>query len=166
MTYQVEIGGRRRTVELTATNGGWRVQLDGDALPLDAIRIDAGTLSLLIAGRSYTFVWECDDNGTMWVGSPNLGHHFTASVADPRRAGTKHGFEPGGRAQVKAPMAGKVVKLLAALGTAVERGQGLVVLEAMKMQNEVRSPKSGLLAALPVAAGAAVATGQILAEIE
>ncbi|MGH9520535.1 MAG: acetyl-CoA carboxylase biotin carboxyl carrier protein subunit, partial [Terriglobales bacterium] len=141
MKYQVEIAGQTRTVELTAINAGWHVQLDGKPLALDAVRIDGRTLSLLLDGRSYTFAWEREESSTIWLGSPNRGRHFTATVADPRRWRSLHGFEQTGRAQVKAPMAGKVVKLLVAAGAEVERGQGLVVLEAMKMQNEVRSPK-------------------------
>lgn len=166
MTCQVELRGRTRVLTLTASNGEWRVEVDGQPLSVDAVRIDARTLSLLVEGRSYTFAWERQLSGSIWLGSPNRGLHFEASVADPRRLQIHHGFEQTGRAQIKAPMAGKVVKLLALKGDALERGQGVVVLEAMKMQNEVRSPKAGTLVKLAVTAGEAVATGQLLAEIE
>lgn len=167
VTFEVNLHGQTRVLVLTATNGGWEVELDGHALPADAVRIDTHTLSLLLKGRSYTFAWEREPGGGgIWLGSPNRGLQAVASVADPRQLRANHSFEQSGRAPIKAPMAGKVVKLLTETGAAVERGQGVVVLEAMKMQNEVRSPKSGTVVKLAVAAGEAVATGQVLAEIE
>ena len=74
-----------------------------------------------------------------------VGLEFNAEVIDPRSwRGRRHGSaEAEGRQQIVAPMPGKVVRLLVKAGDAVEAGQGLLVVEAMKMQNEIRSPKSG-----------------------
>lgn len=170
MTYEIEINGRSRRLELSPSDGGWRVALDGQTLAADAARVDGRTLSLILEGRSYSFAWErleTSREGTqLWLGSPNLGAETAAWVRDPRRQSGGAGFEQSGRVRLKAPMAGKVVRVLAAVGDELAHGQGVVILEAMKMQNEVRSPKAGVLVGLPVKAGEAVATGQVLAEVE
>lgn len=165
MTYEVEIAGQTRKLELTPVNGSWRVRCDGVELAADIACPNPATLSLLIAGRSYTFLWTPRArDGSLWLAG--AGRHLEVAVRDPRQALARHRFEQSGRARLAAPMAGKVVRLLAQPGAALEAGQGILVLEAMKMQNEVRSPKSGALVSLAVAAGDTVATGQLLAEVD
>jgi pyruvate carboxylase subunit B len=68
--------------------------------------------------------------------------------------------------KVKAPMPGKVVRVLVGVGTQVELGQSVIVIEAMKMQNELKAPKKGVVKKISVAEGAAVDAGQALAEVE
>jgi biotin carboxyl carrier protein len=145
--YEVHIGGRP-------------VNVDTDDLgACDIAWPDERTASFIVAGRSYTFGIE---PGTVVV----AGHEFAVEVQDPRRLLTQSRREQAGRARIKAPMAGKVVKLLAAVGDQVESGQPILVLEAMKMQNEVRAPKSGTLVSLHPNSGSTVATGELLAEID
>lgn len=120
-----------------------------------------GVFSVLIEGRSYqaTFL----DAGTIQVGD----RIFSVEVFDPRElrarssAGASHG-----RQNIAAPMPGKVVRLLVAVGDAVEAGQGLIVVEAMKMQNEMKSPKAGIVVEIKAGNGATVAAGEILVVIE
>ena len=92
------------------------------------------------------------------------GLEFLAEIIDPRSwRGRRHrGTEAEGRQQIAAPMPGKVVRLLAKAGDAVEAGQGLLVVEAMKMQNEIRSPKSGTVERVLVTEGQAVNAGEVL----
>jgi biotin carboxyl carrier protein len=89
-------------------------------------------------------------------------------VIDPKRlrsAGAGH--EDGdGLAEIKTAMPGKVVSLLLTVGSTVEKGDGVLVVEAMKMQNELKSPKDGVIKEIRVAEGAAVSAGDILATIE
>ncbi len=89
-------------------------------------------------------------------------------VTDPRVwRGRRHGaLEVEGRQQVTAPMPGKVVRVLVSEGDAVEAGQGLLVVEAMKMQNEIRSPKNGKVEKLLAREGLAVNAGDVLAWVE
>ena len=89
-------------------------------------------------------------------------------LIDPKRLrGARAGAGPeAGRAQITAPMPGKVVRVLVEQGQEVEAGQPVVVVEAMKMQNELKSPKAGTVVALRAATGATVNAGDILAEIE
>jgi len=93
---------------------------------------------------------------------------YEVTLTDPkhlRGAGAAHGHEAG-RAQVVAPMPGKVVRVLVERGQQVEAGQGVVVVEAMKMQNEMKSPKTGTVAELRAEPGATVNAGDVLAVIE
>jgi biotin carboxyl carrier protein len=95
------------------------------------------------------------------------GRRFEVRVSDPRR--WKRGAEgtgAGARQTIIAPMPGKVVRLLARPGDTVEPGQGLLVVEAMKMQNEMKAQRAGAVVSMPVSEGAAVAAGDILVIIE
>ncbi len=147
MKYEVHVGGKAVNVDTDDLNG------------CDVAWPDADTVSILIAGRSHTFGIA---GGAVMV----AGREFAVAVQDPRRLLTQNRREQAGRARIKAPMAGKVVKLLAAVGDQVESGQPILVLEAMKMQNEVRAPKSGTLVSLHPDSGSTVATGELLAEID
>jgi acetyl/propionyl-CoA carboxylase alpha subunit len=164
MIVAVQIGDRQRQLEVTPSDSGWRLRLDGEPLPADVALVRPGLISLLLDSRSYTFAWARDGQGVVWLSGG--GREWQAEVRDPRQLLARRHAEPEGRARLTAPMAGKVVKLMAEPGSAIEPGQGIVVLEAMKMQNEVRSPKRGTLKSLAVAAGDTVATHQLLAEIE
>lgn len=169
MTYDIRIGTHSFTVEVERKGEDWQVIVDGEPVSVTATAIDKGTLSLLLGERSVTVHLDrqnSENGSSQWL----LGLHgrqVSADVRDRRRLRRRpHGVEQEGRVRLTAPMAGKVIKLLAAPGDAVEAGQGILVLEAMKMQNEVRSPKSGTLISLAVSDSSAVATGQLLAEIE
>jgi biotin carboxyl carrier protein len=164
MMFAVQIGERIRQLELAPADSGWRLRLDGEPLPADAAIVRPGLISLLLDGHSFTFTWARDAQGMVWIAGG--GREWQAEARDPRQLLARRHAEPTGRARLTAPMAGKVVKVLAEPGAEVDSGQGIVVLEAMKMQNEVRSPKRGTLKLLAVAAGNTVAANQLLAEIE
>ena len=88
-------------------------------------------------------------------------------VIDPREfRGRSRSGQTEGRQQIVAMMPGRVVNILVEVGTEVEAGQGLIVVEAMKMQNEMKSPKSGKVTEVRAKAGAAVAAGEVLMMIE
>lgn len=164
MKRLVTIAGHAFTVELDLTAEPPVVTLDGEPADADLRRVDARTISLLVAGRAYTFYIEPGEApGQLHLGGS--ARNASASVTDPRRQRR----EPEGEAgtlRLTAPMAGRVVRWLAAPGENVAAGQGVLVLEAMKMQNEVRSPKAGRLSACLAEPGQAVAPGAVLAEIE
>ena len=144
-------------------NGAPReIDLDHGAAEIRAA--ESGVYSVLLDGRSYEARIEPSD-GRMVVFID--GHRFEIEIRDPRRwsRGTG-GLGAEGRLNVAAPMPGKVVRLLVAPGDTVAAGQGLLVVEAMKMQNELKSPKAGCVAALSAREGATVAAGEVLAIIE
>jgi biotin carboxyl carrier protein len=158
MTVWIEIEGSVRRVEVpdgAAAPGLGEVAcvVDGTAVGVDVAQVQPGRLSLIVAGRQ----WECVlDGDAVVIG----GRRFPFAVEDPRsltRRGATAGVDAGPRA-VRAPMPGRVVQV-------VEQ-QGVVVLEAMKMQNEMRSPKAGRIRRVAVAVGDTVAAGDLLALVD
>jgi len=140
--FEVRIGDKTCIVELDRNADRWRIALDGQPLDADAVQIAPNIFSILLRGQSHEVRVTPSPNGTLTL-QTNL-EEFTAEVIDPRAwSGRRHSaLEAEGRQQIVAPMPGKVVRLLVKAGDTVEAGQGLLVIEAMKMQNEIRSPKS------------------------
>jgi biotin carboxyl carrier protein len=167
MKFAIEVDGVERTLELQQeTSSRLKVQLDGKALDADAAEIGPDTFSLLIGGSAFEARILPGRNGLLIVHC--RGREFQVQLRDPRAwRGRRSGvLEAEGRQQVTAPMPGKVVRVLVAAGETVEAGQGLVVVEAMKMQNEIRSPKSGKVERLLVREGQNVIAGEVLAWVE
>jgi len=159
-------GKKSRIVELERDAEGWRVILDGQPVEADVAEIAHHTLSILLNGQSHEIrVWPAPDGKLkLQTGA----QEFTAEVIDPRAwSGRRHGHvEAEGRQPIVAPMPGKVVRLLVKAGDQVEVGQGLLVVEAMKMQNEIRSPKSGTVERILATEGQTVNAGEVLAWVE
>jgi len=165
MIYEVTIAEKVYRVELVRTEQQWKCKLDGREMPLDVVSAQDGMLSLLLQGKSYEVRHETvGAESNVVVGQ----ERFNASVRDPRsfRSRRRSGASEQGVMKIKAPMPGKVVRILASAGTQVETGQSVLVIEAMKMQNELKAPKTGLVKKINVEEGAAVDAGQALAEVE
>ena len=166
MKLDIRISGQTRAVELERNADGWRVSLDGSPVPADATEVAPNIFSVLIEGQSHEIRITRLPDGTLAL---QTGHNeFSAEVMDPRIwRGRRHGaLEAEGRQQVVAPMPGKVIRLLVQAGDQVKAGQGLLVVEAMKMQNEIRSPKSGSVERLLAKEGQSVNAGEVLAWID
>jgi biotin carboxyl carrier protein len=163
MKFEVRIGKHTRVVEIEREDNRWRIALDGQPVDADAVEIAPNTFSVLLRGQSHEIRVTPLPNGTLTLQTGP--EEFTAEVIDPRAwSGRRHpAVEAEGRQQIVAPMPGKVVRLLVKAGDTVEAGQGLLVMEAMKMQNEIRSPKSGVVERLLAAEGQTVNAGEILA---
>jgi biotin carboxyl carrier protein len=164
MIYEITIGEKTRRVELFRAGSAWRCKLDGKEFAIDVVTTQPGLLSFLVDGRSYEVRQESSASEGIIV----VGHErFPAVVRDPRSYRSRRSREGGqGIKKILAPMPGKVVRLLAAVGSEVEAGQPVLVIEAMKMQNELKAPKKGKVTRLNVGEGAAVEAGQILAEVD
>ncbi|HVM74905.1 MAG TPA: biotin/lipoyl-containing protein [Candidatus Saccharimonadales bacterium] len=158
----VALGARTRVVELERQGSGYSVKIDGVPVNADAMQIAPNTISVLLDGQAFEVHVTPSLDGTIKLQSGP--HEFMAELRDPRAwQGRKHGAsEVEGRQQILAPMPGKVIRLLVNVGDEVEAGQGLVVVEAMKMQNEIRSPKTGKVERLQVKEGQAVNAGEVL----
>jgi biotin carboxyl carrier protein len=169
MKFEVQLTGssgkKLRTVELERHADRWRISLDGQQVHADAVEINPHTLSLLLEGQSYEVHIRESPDGVLRLETGF--QEFTAEVVDPRAwRGRRHGaVEAEGRQQVLAPMPGKVVRILVQAGDQVEAGQGLLVVEAMKMQNEIRSPKGGTVERLHVKEGQPVNAGEVLCTV-
>jgi biotin carboxyl carrier protein len=136
--------------------------LDGHPVEADALEVSPGVYSILLDGAAFEVQVEASAAGlTVTAG----GRRMPARVVDPRQWQGRRGAaaEAEGRQQVLAPMPGKVVRILVAQGEKVDAGRGLLVVEAMKMQNEIRSPKTGTVERLAVEKGQAVNAGDVLA---
>jgi biotin carboxyl carrier protein len=166
MKFDVQIAGKTRTVELLRDSDRWKISLDGAPIDADAVEISPNVFSILLNGESYEVRLAAANDGKLTLQTRH--HEFIAEVVDPRTwRGRRHGaVEAEGRQQIVAPMPGKVVRLLVKAGDKVETGQGLLVVEAMKMQNEVRSPKTGTVERLLAKEGQPVNAGEILAWID
>ncbi|HET9399591.1 MAG TPA: biotin/lipoyl-containing protein [Candidatus Acidoferrales bacterium] len=148
---------RRTAPQISASSASRRIEAD-------AVEISPGLYSILIGGRSFQV--HVAERGAALLA--RVGHYeFIVELADPRawRRGRGSTLEAEGQQEIIAPMPGKIVRVLAAKGSKVEAGQGILVVEAMKMQNELRSPKSGTLEKLLVTEGQAVNSGDVLAVI-
>ena len=166
MKYEVLLAGEKRVVELARASDAWKIVLDGVEIDVNAIEVAPNTFSVLLNGVSHQVRIAPRIDGTLTLYTGSAEYH--AEVTDPRAwRGRRHGaLEAEGRQQITAPMPGKVVRLLVSEGDAVEAGQGLLVVEAMKMQNEVRSPKAGKVEKLLAKEGLAVNAGDVLACVE
>ena len=167
MKLQATIGDHTTDLDVRIQGNRVHAELEGRDYELDLYSTGKGLL-LVVAGR----VFECHVEGRPEPGSavevivgPN---HFGVTLNDPKRlrSAVAAGMHADEAARIVAPMPGKVVRVLVGAGAQVEVGTGIVVVEAMKMQNEMKSPKAGTVAALNVEVGATVNGGDVLAVIE
>lgn len=164
MKYEVVINGAVRKVEFALPGEDTSFltfSIDDREVCADAARISHSAYSILIGGRSLEVRVE-EKSDQLLVRT--AGREFRVEIFDPRswRRGKGGGIKLEGRQQLIAPMPGKIVRVLAEPGEQVTAGQGLLVIEAMKMQNEVRSPKSGTVEKL-AKEGQTVNAGEVLA---
>jgi biotin carboxyl carrier protein len=165
MLYEVTIDDQTYHLELVRSEGGWRCRLDGKDVQVDGVLARHDVLSLLIEGKAYEIKRERTPTGLYLT----LAHgRYAAEVRDPRslRGRKRRGGEDEGLKKLIAPMPGKVVRVLLRENAEVELGQGVLVVEAMKMQNEVQSPKKGVVQRILADVGAAVNAGDVLAIVE
>jgi biotin carboxyl carrier protein len=165
LKLEIEFGGKARTVEIEADSsrgGPIRCSIDGRIVEADAAEVAPGIYSILIGGTSLEA--RVEPHGTA-LRVIVAGREYATTVRDPQQWRRSRGaaLQAEGRQQVLAPMPGKIVRVLVKGGDAVEAGQGILVVEAMKMQNEVRAPKSGTVERLLVSENQAVAAGDVLA---
>jgi biotin carboxyl carrier protein len=163
----VTADGRDRTVvvEGPLADGRFRVAIDGAAREVDAKLIRPGTWSLVLDGRS--FVVDLDKRRTGIAASVGASEAML-QVEDAlhRRLAQASAPRPGARGDtIRAPIAGKVVKVLVAVGDQVAPGSPVMVLEAMKMENELVTERGGTVQSIAKQAGQAVDTGDLLVEL-
>ena len=176
MTYAVDINGRTRRVEVEHARGAFVVTVDGRRRIAD-VTVVKGVWSLILAidadgnRRSYEVVIEehPDRTGSLTV---HVNGCAVAAMVGSRGISPRHshdassGHDDAAPRPVTAPMPGKVVRVLVRQGDVVAARQGVVVVEAMKMENELRSPKAGRVKDVQVTAGTSVEAGRVLVVIE
>jgi biotin carboxyl carrier protein len=162
------VGDREIVLEVSRTEGGHAVAIAGR----DGVALAHGTgpfRTIALDGRAAeASAWRTSRPGL--AGDPQTwdvsvgGRIYAVRLADPLRPGEAAGgaVAGGGPAEIRAVMPGKVVAILAPEGREVQAGQGLVVVEAMKMENEIAAPRAGRVVSVKVQAGEAVEAGSIL----
>ena len=166
MTYDIVVDGKTHRVEVLHGEKLWLCKVDGQEMEVDAALTARDVLSLLLGGKAYEIKRERSLQGElhMVIGSAR----YAVDVQDPRSLRTRRavaGSEAGPQ-KIKAAMPGKIVRILVSEGEEVKAGQGVIVMEAMKMQNEMKSPKDGRVRKILTAEGSTVNAGDTLAVIE
>ncbi len=173
MTFDIEVNGHRHQVNVERDGDAYRVSVGGRSHVVDLARVDRSTLSLIFTASEASYevaIAERLEPGELEV-------HLRAGVVYARLDGKGRGprrrtagMDPfaaaTGEQDIVAPMPGKVVKVLVAPGDQVTVRQGLVVVEAMKMENELRSPKDGRVKDVRVQQGMSVEAGRVLVIVE
>ena len=171
MILDAAVDGKVHRVEVAGSKGRYTVTIDGRALEVDWRAAGSAFASLIVvrspemnSGRSYDVGLEARPGGfRVLVGSEDFAVELLettrAAPAAARRAAA-------GPARLVAPMPGRIVRVLAEPGQTVEAGQGLVVMEAMKMENELRSPRAGRVAEVHARERQTVEMGALLVVVD
>lgn len=167
MKFSVEVDGETYALDWERNGTSARFALSGSVESSGTAEIREvmpGVFSVLLGSRSIEVRLERAGEGfEIWSG----GTRHSVFLADLRdRSNKSKTARAAGPAELRAQMPGKVIRLLVELGAAVQAGQGLVVVEAMKMQNEMKSPKDGIVSKIHATEGATVAAGEALLVIE
>jgi biotin carboxyl carrier protein len=167
MAFIARLGEKTYTVEIEEIGKSlYRVAVDGTEFVVDGKKIGLSNYSLIVDNRSFEVdVDIMEDEYRVLVD----GRSYHINLLDERRmrvGGLQAGIQLQGRQNVSVPMPGKVIAVLVSEGDKVERGQGLVIVEAMKMENEVRCPIDGEVKEVRVKTGDALEAGAVLAVVE
>jgi len=157
------IGGKNVDVSWSETESTIDAVVDGRTYKIEKRRVGSEILWVGVNGVSLEIAVTPTDSG---YDVSIRGNRIPVEFVDSRRKFRRQGAASDGMAAIRAPMPGKIVRILRAQGDVVEAHQGIVVMEAMKMQNEIRSPKRGKVVQLNVAQGDAVRLGDLIAQVE
>ena len=162
MKLKIQLVDRNHEADLHIEGRRVTGTLDGRPIEADAVEVSPGIYSILLDGGAFEVQVEQAPAGLIVTAA---GRRLAAQVIDPRQWRGRRGgsVEAEGRQSILAPMPGKVVRVLVAQGDKIDAGRGILVVEAMKMQNEIRSPKTGTVERLVVQEGQAVNAGDVLA---
>lgn len=167
MAYKAMLGDQTYTISVHELDEHqYKIVIDDEEHIIDGRRLTGHMYSLIVENKSFTVdVAEKDDEYTVAY----EGKSFQVGVLDERKArrgGAGASLGGAGEKDVCSMMPGKVVELLVQAGDAVEKDQGVIIIEAMKMENEIRAPVSGTVKTVHVEAGQAVESGELLIELE
>jgi biotin carboxyl carrier protein len=168
MHYVALIQGEERQVEVTEISpGNYRVEIDGRSFDVDAAILSESHSSLLMGGACYDVQFDGSgaDRQVLVDGKVHSVEVLDLRTVRLRKAQASAASHDG-PAEISSPMPGKVVDILVKEGESVKAGQGLIIVEAMKMENELKSPKDGVVGSIKAVPGAAVDGGAVLCTVE
>jgi biotin carboxyl carrier protein len=163
MKIRAQVDKNVHDVEIERTDGLYAVVIDGYRRMVDAQSLESDFYSLLLDGKSYEVSIAADKDA---YHVRHGGFETTVRFADPARTARQAMGVGEGPQKVLAVMPGKVVRVLVEEGDEVDDGQGLVVVEAMKMENEIAAPKAGKIRSVEVRPGETVESGAVLLVVE
>ena len=167
MAFIARLGDKTYTVEIEETGKSlYRVAVDGSEFLVDGKKTGVTNYSLIVDNRSFEVEVDISEDEYRVLVD---GRSYHVDLLDERRmrvGGLQSAIELQGRQSVSVPMPGKVIAVLVSEGDPVERGQGLVIVEAMKMENEVRCPINGEVKEVRVKTGDALEAGAVLVVVE
>ena len=168
MKLQVDIGDNHHQVEIEHEDGKLHASVDGRKYDLEVSEPEPGIFLFKHDGKIY----EASVARPSSTGQPTYvrigSNEFDVRIIDPKRlrSAGSGGDHTDGVAEIRTAMPGKVVRILVNAGDQVEKGAGVVVVEAMKMQNELKAPKAGIVKEIRTQEGSTVAASEVLATIE
>ena len=168
MKYQAEIGNKKHEIEIHRDGDQVHAQIDGEQFDVEVSEPEPNVFLIKRDGKIFeTFVVPSDRPDQQKTVSVN-GQDVAVRLIDPKRLrGSRSESDHGdGLAEIRTAMPGKVVRVLLETGSEVEKGDGILIVEAMKMQNELKAPKAGVVKEIRFSEGDTVSAGDILAIIE
>lgn len=168
MKLQAQLGDKLHQIEIIRDGNKVFAKIDDREYELEASEPEPNVFLLKHNGHVHEFyVSPAEKPGQPQIVSSRHGD-LEVTLIDPKRlrGSAGAGGAADGLAEIKTMMPGKVVRLVANVGDAVEKGDAVLVVEAMKMQNDLKSPKDGIVKEIKVDEGATVAAGDVLAVIE
>jgi len=168
MKLNAELNNEKHAVEIKRGGGKVFAEIDGRRYELEISEPEPNVYLLKNEGKVYEVRVAPGANANDPYGVRVGSHELDIRIEDPKRLrGSGADHEHGeGLAEIKTAMPGKVVRIITEAGATVQKGEGVIVVEAMKMQNEMRSPKDGLVKEIRVAEGSTVNAGEVLVVIE
>jgi len=166
MNLKAELAALEHDVSLTIEDGRVATEVDDRHYDLELRELSRGEYLLINGSKVYKCRVEPTHTEALEV--VIRGRSYEVAIVDPKRlrSGQSSAAHHTGAAEIVSPMPGKIVRVLVEAGASVEAGAGIIVVEAMKMQNEMKAPKAGVVVSINAAEGATVNAGDVLAVIE
>lgn len=166
MKIHLHLNGKSLSADFVTTASTATFKSDNVQREAELTELQPGVFTVILQGKVFACTLEKPPNGATEVIVNS--QRIAVAVQDPKRLShnATAGGQAGGRAVLTSPMPGKVVRVLCATGDEVAEGQGILVVEAMKMQNEVQAPKAGKVTEIKVTEGQTVNAGEVLAIVE
>jgi biotin carboxyl carrier protein len=169
MQYQVKVNGRTALVELvSASENKLQVSVDGKQYEIDYVKVNPDSVSIIYANRSFKMELIAGSGIRQYLVN-TIKNTYTVDIIDAEArylSSRKQGQDADADSVIKAPIPGRVIKIMVSENEQVEAGQNLIVISAMKMESDYKAPRSGKILAIHVKEGQTVEARQVLIEIE